>query len=44
MQPDRLEGIEAAINDIRRALDIQFQRIAAMQAEIDVLTAKKRHE
>ena len=44
IHPDRLASIEAAINEVRRTLDIQFQRMAAMQAEIDLLRAKKRQE
>jgi hypothetical protein len=38
----RLERIEAAIEAIQHTLDVQFKRIAAMQAEIDLLRAKQR--
>lgn len=37
---DRLERIEAALESIHKTLDVQFQRIAAIQAEIDLLRAK----
>jgi hypothetical protein len=37
----RMMALENAINEIRGILDIQFKRIAAMQAELDHLTAKK---
>jgi hypothetical protein len=38
----RLERIDAAIETIQHTLDVQFKRIAAMQAEIDLLRAKRR--
>jgi hypothetical protein len=39
---DRLGRIEDALNSINQTLDVQFKRIAAMQAEIDLLPAKRR--
>ena len=38
----RLERVEAAPESIQQTLDVQFKRIAAMQAEIDLLRAKRR--
>lgn len=38
---ERLAALEAAVADIQRTLEIQFQRIATMQAELDHLRAKK---
>jgi hypothetical protein len=42
-QPDRLTTLEAAIAEIQQTLDVQFKRMASMQAEIDHLTAKSRN-
>lgn len=39
---DRVAKLEAAIAAIQSTLDIQFKRIAAMQAELDHLTARRR--
>jgi hypothetical protein len=41
-ESSRLTAIEAAIVGIRHTLDIQFQRIAAIQAQLDHMTAKSR--
>jgi hypothetical protein len=38
----RMERLEAAIESIQQTLDVQFKRMAAMQAEIDLLRAKRR--
>ena len=38
----RLDGLEAAIAAIQHTLDVQFTRMAAMQAEFDLLKAKQR--
>jgi hypothetical protein len=38
----RLERVEAALESIQQTLDVQFKRMAAMQAEIDLLRAKRR--
>lgn len=38
----RLERVEAALETIQQTLDVQFKRMAAMQAEIDLLRAKRR--
>jgi hypothetical protein len=38
----RLDRIEATIESIQQSLDVQFNRIAAMQAEIELLRAKRR--
>jgi hypothetical protein len=38
----RLERVEAALESIQQTLDVQFSRMAAMQAEIDLLRAKRR--
>jgi hypothetical protein len=40
-QPDRLAALEATVAAMEQTLDVQFKRMAAMQAEIDHLTAKK---
>jgi hypothetical protein len=40
---DRLAFIEDAIAEIRQTLDVQFQRIADMQAQLDHLNAKTRN-
>jgi hypothetical protein len=39
---DRLAALEAAVAVIQKALDLQFARIAQMQAQIDLLLAKDR--
>ena len=39
---DRLATLEAAVAAIQQALDVQFARMAQMQAQIDLLTAKDR--
>ena len=41
-QTDRIASIEAALATIQHTLDVQFKRMAAMQAEIDQLSAKKQ--
>ena len=38
----RLDRIEAAIEAIQQTLEVQFKRIAAIQAELDLLQAKRR--
>lgn len=38
----RVDRLEAAIEAIQQALDVQFKRIAAMQVEIDLMRAKRR--
>ena len=38
----RLERVEAALEAIQHTLDVQLQRMANMQAEIDLLKAKRR--
>ena len=38
----RVDRLEAAIEAIQQTLDVQFKRIAAMQAEIDLMRAKRR--
>jgi hypothetical protein len=38
----RLDRIEAALESVQQTLDVQFKRMAAMQAEIDLLRAKRR--
>ncbi len=40
---DRLADLEAAVAEMQHTLDMQFRRMAAMQAEIDRLTAKNRN-
>ena len=37
----RLARIEATMIEVQRTLEIQFQRIAAMQAQVDHLAARK---
>jgi hypothetical protein len=39
---NRLDRMEAALESIQETLDVQFMRLAAMQAEIDLLRAKRR--
>jgi hypothetical protein len=38
--PDRLARLEAAVASIQHTLEVQFKRMAAMQAELDRLAAK----
>ena len=42
-QSDRLEELEVAVAVMQKTLDIQFARMAQMQAQIDRLTAKDRY-
>ena len=37
---DRVSHIEVVLIEVRRTLDVQFQRIAAIQAQLDHLTAR----
>jgi uncharacterized small protein (DUF1192 family) len=37
-----VEGLALELVDVRTTLDIQFKRIAALQAEMDVLPAARR--
>jgi len=37
-----LEFVETALRDNRRMLDVQFERIAAIQGELDMLLAERR--
>jgi hypothetical protein len=39
---DRLGNLEAAVVTIQQALDVQFIRMAQMQAQIDLFVAKDR--
>jgi hypothetical protein len=39
---ERIERIEAALESTQLTLDVQFKRIAAMLAEIDLMRAKQR--
>ncbi len=39
LDADRLAALETAIAAIHQTLDVQFKRMAAMQAELDRLTA-----
>ena len=41
-QPDRLASVEAAIDDIRRTLEVQFRRMADIQADLDRILAPQR--
>jgi hypothetical protein len=41
-QPDRLALLESAVASILQTLDVQFKRIAAMQAELDLVAATNR--
>jgi hypothetical protein len=41
--PDRLAALETAIAAIQQTLDVQFARMAQMQAQIDRLIAKHDH-
>jgi len=38
---DRLEHLEAVIQSMQQTLEVQFKRIAAMQAELDLLRARQ---
>jgi hypothetical protein len=38
----RFDDIETKVATIQHTLDVQFQRIAALQAELDILSAKVR--
>jgi hypothetical protein len=38
----RLDDVETIAREHRRILEVQFKRIAAMQAELDVLLAERR--
>ena len=38
---DRFARMEAAIDEIQRTLDVQSKRMAAMQAQLDHLTARR---
>jgi len=38
----RLDLIEAKLEAMQQTLDIQFTRMAAMQAELDLMKAKQR--
>jgi uncharacterized protein YigA (DUF484 family) len=38
----RIDDIESLARDNRRILEVQFKRIAAIQAELDVLLAERR--
>jgi hypothetical protein len=40
----RLATLEATVAAIQQALDVQFARIAQMQAQIDLLIAKDRNQ
>jgi hypothetical protein len=40
---DRLEQLEVAVGLIQQTLDVQFKRIAEMQAEIDRISARSHH-
>jgi hypothetical protein len=40
---DRLAALETAVAAIQQTLDVQFARMAQMQAQIDLLTAKDRN-
>ena len=39
-KPDRLANLEAAVTAIQHTLEVQFTRIAAIQAELDLLNTK----
>jgi hypothetical protein len=40
-QSERLVALEETVAVMQQTLDVQFKRMAAMQAEIDHLTARK---
>jgi len=37
----QIAALQDAMTDVRKTLDTQFQRIAAMQVELDQLTTKR---
>jgi hypothetical protein len=41
--PERLARLEAAVASIQQTLEVQFKRMAAMQAELDHLAAQRRN-
>ena len=41
-QSDAVARLEAAIRQIQETLDVQFKRMAAMQAEIDLMRMKQK--
>jgi hypothetical protein len=43
-QQDRLAQLEAAVERIEQTLDVQFTRIAAIQADLDLLKASSNHK
>jgi hypothetical protein len=38
--PDRLTAVETAIRDVQKLIDLQFKRIAAIQAQLDHIAAR----
>jgi hypothetical protein len=38
---DRVVRVETELGEMKRTLDVQFQRIAAMQAQFDHISARK---
>lgn len=42
LHTDRLAALDTAISDIRHTLDVQFRRMADMQAELDRILAQQR--
>ena len=38
--PDRLSAAETAIRDMQELIDLQFKRIAAIQAQLDHIAAR----
>jgi hypothetical protein len=40
--PDRLGAFEASVAAIQQTLDVEFERMVAMEAEVDHLTARKK--
>ncbi len=38
---DRVTRVEAVLAEVQRTLEVQFQRIAAMQAQLGHLSARK---
>ena len=38
--PDRLSAVEMAIRDMQELIDLQFKRIAAIQAQLDHIAAR----
>ena len=39
---ERLADLEAAVANIQHSLDVQFKRIASVQAELDQIAARNR--